>query len=222
MFDLSTLSQLPVIDLSQTISPGMPVYPGTEPPQISYPCTIEGQGFAEKKITLYSHTGTHMDAPAHILTGANTLDRLPPAHFFGTAAVIDLSPLKKPLWDVADFQPFERLIERSEFVLLHSGWSEYWGQARYFEDYPRLSPAAAKWLAGFPLKGFGVDMISIDPSDSRDFPIHRLFLRQNIVVIENLHNLQSLIGQPCLFCCWPLKIEEADGSPIRAVAILMP
>jgi kynurenine formamidase len=57
----------------------MPVYPGTEPPEFLVPCTIAVDGFTEKKLTLYSHTGTHMDAPAHILEGAPTLDHLPAA-----------------------------------------------------------------------------------------------------------------------------------------------
>jgi arylformamidase len=65
-----------VIDLSHPFSEDMPVYPGTESPEIVEACTITGHGFAEKRLRLFSHTGTHLDAPAHILSGAVTLDRL--------------------------------------------------------------------------------------------------------------------------------------------------
>lgn len=66
-----------LIDLTHPIASNMPVYPGTEPPVLITGCTIDESGFLEKKITLYSHTGTHVDAPAHLIKGAKTLDRLP-------------------------------------------------------------------------------------------------------------------------------------------------
>ena len=74
-----------IIDLTHSISPRMPVYPGTEPPIFIQGCSIDEIGFLEKKITLYSHTGTHIDAPAHLIKGSKTLDQLPVEHFQGRA-----------------------------------------------------------------------------------------------------------------------------------------
>jgi len=74
-----------IIDLTHSISPNMPVYPGTEPPVFITGCSIDDISFLEKKITLYSHTGTHMDAPAHLIKGSKTLDLLPIEHFYGKA-----------------------------------------------------------------------------------------------------------------------------------------
>ncbi len=212
---------LSVVDLSHTISASMPVYPGTEPPVITTPCTIEEHGFTEKLLSLYSHTGTHMDAPAHILKGAATLDRLPITTFAGPGVALDFSRLGRPVIELEDARAFRSQIEGKDFVLLRSGWAGRWGQAGYFEDFPVLSPTAAAWLASFPLKGIGLDCISIDPCSSTDLPNHRAVLGRGLVIVENLTGLEALAGRDFLFCCWPLKIEDADGSPVRATAVML-
>lgn len=211
-----------VIDLSRTISEDMPVYPGTEKPVIINPCTIDGCGFAEKKITLYSHTGTHMDAPSHILAGAPCLEDLGIRHFIGSGVVIDLSRnaiLNRNI-ELSDLMAFKDILESKEFILLYTGWGRYWGNDEYFKEYPVLTNEAAIWLAGFNLKGIGIDMISIDVFDTPDMQIHKIFLGRNIVIIENLFNMPELIGRDFTFCCFPLKLENSDGSPVRAVAII--
>lgn len=211
-----------IIDLTQTISPQMPVYPGTEPPVFSSGCSLEVDGFVEKKLTLFSHTGTHMDAPAHLLAGGKTLDQYPAAQFVGPACCLDLCTLGKPVIEVADLEPFRPLLQQVEFCLLHSGWSRYWGEERYFSAYPVLSPAAAIWFCQFGLKGIGFDAISADPVESAALPIHKILLASGMVLIENLCNLQQLPLKDWLFSCLPLKLLDADGSPVRAVALLPP
>ncbi len=209
-----------IVDLSHTISPDMPVYPGTEPPVFSTACTIEDIGFMEKKITLYSHTGTHMDAPSHIIPGAKTLDQMPPDLFVGNGAVVELGVKECRTIDIELLKPHRGRIERSEFLLLHTGWGDLWGEEAYLKGYPVLSHDAAEWLADFPLKGIGADTISADEVESATFPIHTILLEREIVVIENLTNLRALSDNEFVFCCFPLKIENADGSPVRAVALL--
>ena len=106
------------------------------------------------------------------------------------------------------------------FALLHTGWARYWGTNDYFGRYPVLSPEAAGWLAGFGLKGYGVDAISADEIDSAALPVHRALLGRGMLIIENLDRLDPLLEREFTFSCLPLKIADADGSPIRAVAIL--
>lgn len=211
-----------VIDLSRTISKDMPVYPGTEQPVISDPCTIDGCGFAEKKITLYSHTGTHIDAPSHILKGSPCLEDLGAGHFIGNSAVIELRPnaVENRIIELDDLLPFKELVTGKQFILLHTGWGDYWGRDEYFKGYPVLSADAAEWLAGFNPGGIGIDMISIDPPETQDMKIHKIFLRRNIVIIENLSNLSELTGVNFIFCCFPLKLKNSDGSPVRAIAVV--
>ena len=209
-----------IVDLTHFISPNMPAYPGTEPPTFNTECTIEAVGFLEKKMGLYSHTGTHIDAPAHIIRGAKTLDQFSADKFIGNAYSVDLTRIYGPVIDISALEPHEDSINKNEFVLLNTGWSRYWGTERYFADYPVLSAEAAVWLNGFGLKGLGLDVISPDRVGSTDFPIHRIFLAQNTIMIENLTNLQALPAKEFMFSCFPLKIEQADGSPVRAVAII--
>ncbi len=207
-----------VFDLTHTITEGMPVYPGTEPPTLQQIHTVEKDGFAEKRITMYSHTGTHIDAPAHMLADASTLDQLGVLHFVGKACVIDATDrtvIEKPVLETQ-----VSLIEGCDFVLFHTGWSRYWGQECYFADFPVLTLEAAQWLAKQGLKGVGLDAISVDPVGSTDFRNHFVFFRAGMICIENLTGLDALTGRRFLFFCLPLKLVEADGSPVRAVAIL--
>jgi arylformamidase len=213
------LTGIKAIDLSHTISPDMPYFPGTEPPVFSRPFTLASHGFTEQRITLLTHSGTHMDAPAHIFAAGATLEQLGLPHFVGNAVALDLTCMSAKVITVDDLRPFRHLLAGRDFVLLRTGWSEHWGNAAYFRDYPVLSEAAALWLAGFSLKGIGVDTISFDAHDSTALPIHRIFLARNIVLIENLVNLEKIHANEFIFCCLPLKIADTDGAPVRAVAL---
>jgi kynurenine formamidase len=210
-----------IIDLSHTISPEMPVYPGTKPPLISIPCTLDQEGFVEQEITMYSHTGTHVDAPAHIIGKAQTLDQMPVDNFVGSASVLDLTFIRKPIINLEDLESFEALVSKSEFLLFHTGWSQLWGQKTYYKNYPVLSPDSARWLGDFQLKGVGVDMISVDEAEAKDFPIHKILLGQKIIIIENLTHLEKLPISDFIFMCLPLKTEDSDGSPVRAVGVIL-
>lgn len=134
--------------------------------------------------------------------------------------MLDLTSVKEGTIDIADLRPPEDLMGKSDFVLLHTGWSEFWNKGGYFEGYPVLSREAATWISGFRLKGLGIDMISIDREGTSDFPIHRILLEQNILIIENLTNLKGLPQVGFSFACLPLKFENADGSPVRAIAVI--
>ena len=208
-----------VIDLTHTICENMPVYPGTEQPQIIKPCTIEANGFVEHQLTFFTHTGTHIDAPAHILPHGKTLDQMSVEMFIGSGAVIDLRVIQGREIQLSHLIPFQHLFESSQFILLHTGWSQYWGQEAYFSNYPVLTVEAAQWVQGFKLKGIGMDMISIDGTDTPSLPIHHILLESGII-IENLTQLEQLPQSGFTFCCFPLKLVAADGSPVRAVGIV--
>jgi len=207
-----------IIDLSHTILPTMPVYPGTEPPVIRQANTIEQDGFAEKQISFYSHTGTHIDAPAHMLPGAATLDQLDVSQFVGNGWVVDVST-SGPEIGRALLEAQVSHLEACEFVLFHTGWCHAWGQKSYFSGFPVLSQEAAHWLGHFGLKGAGFDAISADPVGA-DFTNHFELFRAGMIIIENLNGLEALLGKPFLFSCLPLKLDRGDGSPVRAIAMV--
>jgi len=215
-----TVNPMKPFDLTHPITPDMPVYPGTEPPVFTIGCSIDEAGFLEKKITFFSHTGTHIDAPAHLIKGHNTLDMLPIEHFYGTALLLDFKSLTTSSISLKELEPHQDTIKRVDFLILHTGWSRYWGSENYFTNYPVLSLEAANRLSGFKLKGIGLDTISADTADTKEYEVHKALLQHNTLIIENLTNLENL---PCSlfdFSCFPFSIVEADGSPVRAVAYL--
>ncbi|NTW52252.1 MAG: cyclase family protein [Chlorobiaceae bacterium] len=211
-----------IVDLSHVITSDMPVWPGTSPPEFSEICTIARDGFAEQSISISSHTGTHIDAPAHIIDGGASIDTLDIGRFFGKALLVDLYSQPGGSIPVEALRPFAPLIEQSDFLLLHTGWSRFWGQGGYDRDYPVLSAGAASWIAGFSLKGVGIDAPSFDLSGSDDYPVHRCLLAEGILLIENLTNLDRLNEDLFFLSVLPLGIVGAEASPVRAVALLEP
>jgi len=209
-----------VLDLSHSLGEKTPAYPGTEPPRISDACTVAKDGFAEKLLCLYSHTGTHLDAPSHMIEGAATIEALDAGRFVGSGCVVDLSRIGRMRIEIADLEGMRDRIAKSEFVLLHTGWSDRWGDPSYFSGYPVLSIEAARWLAAFPLKGLGADMISFDEMHSTKMDVHKTLLAKDMILVENLTGLEPLTGREFIFSCLPLKISGGDGSPVRAVALL--
>ncbi len=208
------------IDLSHTIQPGMPCYPGTPGPLFKPLASIEEHGFADQLVTMSSHSGTHVDLPSHMLLAGSSLDAYSIERFAGKGCAIDLRGRTGGEITVEDLYPFKDLIKESEFLLLCSGWSQYWGSPDYYEGYPTLSLETAFWLSEFHLKGVGVDMISVDASDSDDFPVHNLLLQNGIFIIENLVCPALLFHYSFIFCGFPLKIIGAEASPVRAVALI--
>ena len=208
-----------IVDLSHVIEAAMPVFPGTEPPVLAPANTIARDGFAEKKITMYSHTGTHMDAPAHMLPGAPTLDAYPVERFYGRAVLVDVSQRAVKHIELADLLPLEERLHGARFVVLRTGWAERWGRPEYYADFPALTPQAARWLIDLGIVGVGTDAISIDRMEDAAFPVHNLLFAAGVFVIENLCNLAGL-GPEFELACFPLRIADADGSPVRAVAFI--
>ena len=198
----------------------MPVYPGTEPPAIRRANTVERDGFAETLISMYSHTGTHVDAPAHMLAGSPTLDQYDAGRFIGPACVVDVSSPGTLVIGRPALEACADLVAGCRFVLFHSGWSRYWGHDSYFSGFPVLSPDAARWLTRRDLFGVGFDAISADPVGPLAFENHFEFFRAGLLLVENLTGLGPLVGRRFTFSCLPLKLRDADGSPVRAVAML--
>ena len=209
-----------IIDLSHEISDQTPFYPGTEAPVIETANTFEKDGFREKKISMFSHTGTHIDAPAHILSDGKTLEHYTADYFYGKAFIIDVSQFTGEEIPVNYIANYKQKINASDFIIFHSGWSKKWGSDLYFKNFPVLSKESAESLVNLNLRGIGIDMISVDPVDSFELPIHHIILRKQFIIIENLTNLDLIPNQEFTISCLPLKIKNADGAPARVVAII--
>ncbi len=216
--------QKEIIDLTQLLNENITVYPDTLVPTFEVSNTVEKDGFTELKMTMASHAGTHIDAPSHILKNAKSLDKFPLDKFTGSAIVIPCQGKNEITLEY--LQTFEDKITMVDYVLFYTGWQDKWKTKDYFDDCPVPTREAATWLAGFILKGVGIDAFSIDriiPADivtEGNLPNHHILLGKEILLMENLANLDKLPNHTFTFQCFPLKIENADGSPVRAVAMI--
>ncbi len=211
-----------VVDLTQLITEHMPVYPGTEPPQLSVASTYEKDGFRETLLSFYSHTGTHMDAPFHLFGDRTKLDEFPAAQFVGKALVIPCRQYGAgEEIGMEALAPVRHLADEAEFLLFDTGWSRYWGKAEYFGDYPVISAEVCRYALESGKKGLGFDTIGIDPIADETLTRHRLLLsNRDIVILENLTNLDKVGTGLFTLAALPMKYESADGAPVRAVAII--
>ena len=209
-----------IIDLTHYISEDMPIYPGTETPKLKTANTYEKDGFKETLMVMYTHTGTHMDPPAHIYEGKTSLDEFPIEQFIGKALVIDCSDLKEG--DKIQMRHINKeLAEKADFLLFYTGWEKYWGSDKYFGNYPYMNEEVVDYIVKQNLKGVGLDTIGIDPIRDGNLTIHKkIFTSNEMVIIENLMNLDKLGRSLFTFIALPLKHVDADGSPIRAIAML--
>jgi kynurenine formamidase len=213
-----------IIDLTQLLNDRITVYPDTVPPRFEISNSIGKDGYNETMISMLSHTGTHIDAPHHVLRNGKPLDQFTIDKFTGKAMVIPCQNERE--LSLGFLQAFESGIREVDFILFFTGWQDKWNTDAYFESCPIPTNEAAGWLADFRLKGIGIDAFSVDrivPAivvNEGTLPNHYIFLRKDILLIENLTSLDQLPDGGFIFQCFPLKLENADGSPTRAIAII--
>jgi kynurenine formamidase len=205
---------------------GMPVWPGTAQPEFSEISTIADDGFSERRLQFSSHTGTHLDAPAHIIEGGDTLDVLTPDRFFGKGVLVDLRHLEGAQIEAGIMLALAPKLMAAEFLLLQTGWCRYWGSEAYDSGFPVFSTDAARWVAASGLKGVGIDASSFDTAETHEYPVHRILLGAGKLLVENLTGLDQL-GQmdeeaDFWLSIFPLSICCAEACPVRAVAIVFP
>ncbi len=211
-----------VIDLTHTINETMPVYPGTEPPQLTIANTYKKDGFQETLLSFYSHTGTHIDPPAHLFPGRTTLDAFPAEQFAGRALVVDCRHLGPgESITIKELRKYGDKAEKADFLLFCLGWDKYWGTDAYFGDYPCIDEDVLQYVLDGAYKGIGFDVIGLDPITDENLPRHKaLFAQKDIVNIENLKNLELCGDRLFRFACLPIKVKTSDGAPCRAIAWL--
>lgn len=211
-----------IIDLTHTIKEDMSLYPGTPKPQFSAAGNLTRDGYRETLLQFSSHTGTHMDAPAHLLKNGATLDVLPPSQFCGRASVVDVSHLPPhSVITAQDLRALNGTLLSTDFVLFYTGWEKKWGTEAYYDDaFPVPDRDAARYLVSCGLKGVGTDALSVDALADTERPAHRALLDGGLVIVESLR-LRRLVGRKdAMFFALPLKFAEADGAPVRAIAEL--
>jgi kynurenine formamidase len=225
-----------IVDLSQEIYEGMPVYAGHLETKLWQHCTFADTApnfdsefaYQSMGITLCDHGPTHVDALSHLdpRPGAPTIDRMALDQFCGDGTCLDVSDVVAREYVTAEH--LERALQASpadlhdgDVLLLRTGTAQrYGGTPEYTTQYPGLDQSAANWLRDHRPKVFGVDSPSPDNPVDRIYPVHLFSRASGITHYENLANLEQLVGRRFQFFGFPLRIRGGHGSPVRAVAIL--
>ena len=203
-------------DLSVPLWSGLPIYEG-DPATVVEPWSRLADGaLAEvSRLALGSHTGTHVDAPAHFLLGARTIDTIDLGACIGPSTVVDLGAAELRRIDRASLEA--TVPPGADRILLKTSNSARWKQDGVRHDFVALAEDAAEWLAGRGTKLVGIDYLSIAPYDDPG-PVHRILLRAGVVILEGL-DFSGVPAGAYTLVCLPLRIAGADGAPARAVLI---
>ncbi len=205
-------------DISIPLSEEMSIYPGDSEFKIERSSKVaEEKTVNISKITLGTHSGTHIDPPLHFYNDSNSVDKIPMDQLVGKAEVLDLSSLKTMITK-GDLKKFENEINRNKIILLKTKNSKLWDRREFQKDYVYLSEDASQFLVKKKVKAVGIDYLSIEKFRSKTSPTHHLLLKNRITIIEGL-NLTGILPGEYFLVCLPLKIKDGDGAPARAILI---
>jgi len=212
------------VDLSVPVGPTTQVYPGDPVPRLAVHSTIERDGFNLLRLQLGSQTGTHVDAPYHFHDDGPRIDQLDLELFIGPAALVDVrgvGPRERITWDHIAHSGAE--LGPGVVALVCTGWSEHYGTASYF-DNPYLDADAVQRMLELGVRTFCLDALNIDETPDEQhlgegFPAHHLIATAGGVIGENFRNLELVDFPDPFVSCLPIALENADGAPVRAVAM---
>jgi kynurenine formamidase len=212
----------PWVDLTQPLNPDSPRMSFLPAPAFRRLRELNAQGPQITAVDLCVHIGTHVDAPCHFIAGGASIEQIPAERFLLQGVVWRADPGPQGEISLAAVEPASRLLRRGDALLVSSGWGEIWREPRYAQN-PFLSAELARWCVASGVSLVGVDCLTPDmPTALRppdfDFPVHRTLLGNDVLIAENLTNLRALEGRRVELMLLPIPLEEADGSPVRAMA----
>lgn len=200
-----------IIDISVPLVESTPVWPNEAP------FTAIPQQKGDAMVSFFSfgsHSGTHIDAPCHLLPGEMTVEKIPLDVFVGKVLVCHFKG--KNIIDLEDLQRCD--LTGMERVLFRTDNSELWQQSAFNSQYTSLSLSGAEYLVELGAKLVGIDYLSIEAFNSKGNPVHKVLLGGGVTILEGL-NLASVDEGWYTLSALPLSIPGADGSPVRAVLI---
>jgi kynurenine formamidase len=193
-----------------------------------------GDTFQSTILTVSCHAYTHVDAPVHFLPGDRDIASMPVDQWMGPAAVVDLTYLGENAEVTgADLERRAGHVQAGDIVLLRTDWPLKCPVAteRFWKDAPYTGRSACEWLVAHGAKAVGYDyppdycirtsIFSPGTKIAREeCTTHHIFFPKGITVIEYLTNLDQIGAARCRLIALPLRVTGADGSPVRAIALV--
>lgn len=205
-----------IYDVTVPISENIPIFPGDPKVKIEVFSSLEnGDSANVSQVFCCAHTATHVDAPSHFIEGGKKIDELDLDKLVGICRVVELD--KNVMAITAEHVENLDNVKR---VLFKTRNSQFWNEFEkgFREDFTYIKPEAARILVDKGIKLVGIDYLSVDKSDSVDFPTHKTLLEKEVVIIEGL-DLHEVSAGDYEIICLPLKIQggTGDGAPARTV-----
>ena len=239
---LSPLHTGTLVDLTYPFNEHTIYWPANKPfhwEKTNWGTTQHGYWYASAVYSASEHGGTHLDAPIHFAKSGWSVDEIPVAHLTGEAIVLDIRSKVSTnpdytlqVDDIAQWESSHGPIPPKALVLLFTGYGRYWpDKSQYLgsftpEDpttlhFPGFSGDATTFLVHRrEILGIGIDTASIDPGQSRDFPVHQILGQANRYALENVAHLGLLPPRGARFTALPMKIQGGTGGPVRIIATL--
>ena len=212
-----------ILDLTLTISNKIPTFPGSPQPNFIPWEKIKDDGYNLELLFLSSHTGTHLDAPYHFLEKGSKIHEISLKKLVSNAVLIKSRKKRNETITKTDIQKFEKKhgkIASFSSVIFYTGWQRNLQKKYYFTKNPGLSVSAAKYLASKKISLVGIDSPSIDLGTDSKFSVHQIFAKKGMLIVENLANLEKIKSSKFHLVVLPLKLKNATGSPVRAIAFV--
>lgn len=221
---MSAFSSFKIIDLTHRLDENTPPFPGDPPlaweTAVGLPLSQEGGSprLLTSSVRMCLHCGTHMDAPSHFFPDATAIDLIALEAVVGPAALLRIEAPARGEIQSEQLEPFETLLRGAGRALLNTGWHQHWRKSDYFTGHPVIGRAAARFLIQCGVRLVGIDAPSVDrpPHEA-----HLELLGNGVLILENLANLDAIGAERFLLISLPLKLAGRDGSPVRAVAVLV-
>ena len=208
-----------ILDLTREISTDTKVFPGSPLPKFITWNKMEIDNYHSEVIFMSTHTGTHMDAPSHFINGVSSIDKIPINRFISRSILVKITKASDELITAAEIEALNVKILEGDSVVFSTSWENEVDKEFYFNHSPGLSEDAAEYLINKKVNAVCIDSPSIDRGSDNNFPVHKLLLNKEILIVENLCNLGKIDSQNFTLIMIPLKLSGASGSPIRAIAI---
>ena len=212
-----------ILDLTLTISNRIPTFPGSPQPNFIPWEKIKDGGYNLELLFLSSHTGTHLDAPYHFLEKGSKIHEISLKKLVSNAVLIKSRKKRNETITKTDIQKFEKKhgkIESFSSVVFWTGWQRNLQKDSYFTKNPGLSVSAANYLASKKIGLVGIDSPSIDFGTDFKFPVHQIFAKKGMLIVENLANLEKIKSSKFHLVVLPLKLKGATGSQVRDIAFV--
>lgn len=222
-----------VVDLTHTLDGEFPTYEGT--PGILYRENVnfDKSGYQIWELTIFEHSGTHIDAPMHFSKDGTSVDELAPESLVCPLCIVDIkakaaadaNAMVEPD-DIEAYVSAHGDIPQGACVAMNSGWQARLGDPSYRNDaagnfaFPGFSRAATDLLMTMGVASIGVDTLSLDPGNSADFAVHTSWLPSGRFGIENLANLDDLPARGATLFVGAPKHRKGTGGPARVMAVV--